>query len=418
MDEMSVIEQEWSPYASDQDDITPKPLRILKRDSGGSSTPSRISSSNTESTLIASPTTIRSFFRHRRTTAKSGFSYGDEDSSSIISTVTFEDLPARRLSPSPASADTLTVRKMRRGGTRYPNTTAATRSLLLFSQDSRHHTDPSASRATSILARPLEVMDEDPFVSNPFPHQIARVSDRASTVGDYRQPTSHVNYVESLTLPSRTISSIRDHRRSQSARELERGQLPQLGLVRSDGSRNAQSQNGQPTSKHRFFTKVMGSFGARTNVQRASIEVPSVRESWPPRQHNKQESIPRGDRPNSRATTITSMATESSLESNLDRAIAAFPNPPKSNVMPATASTSTDIIPAVRTPTIFSTPRDTPVLGAELRLTPEQPNFDDDGAQYLYVAVEVEGGLQVSQSQSYPLPLETRLDVVVVVDNS
>lgn len=115
---------------------------------------------------------------------------------------------------------------------------------------------------------------------------------------------------------------------------------------------------------------------------------------------------------------MTSIATESSLESSLDRAIAAFPSPPKSNVTSATTTASIDMIPAVRTPTILSTSRDLPVIGAELRLTPEKPNFDANGAQYLYVAVEAEGVLQVPQSQDCLLSLETRLDVVVVIDNS
>lgn len=115
---------------------------------------------------------------------------------------------------------------------------------------------------------------------------------------------------------------------------------------------------------------------------------------------------------------MTSIATESSIESNLDQAIAAFPSPPKSHVTSTTTTASMDMIPAVPTPTILSTPRDSPIIGAELRLTPEKRCFDADGGQYLYVAVEVEGVDQAARSQSYPLVPEARLDVVVVVDNS
>lgn len=104
-----------------------------------------------------------------------------------------------------------------------------------------------------------------------------------------------------------------------------------------------------------------------------------------------------------RASTCSSIETGTpSVTSNLDNALSAFPQPPR------TASYSTATTAA--SPSIAHMPGDFPVIGVELIVTPEYEWYGSDISMFL--AIDIHGISSVPQNS-----MTGPVDVVALIDN-
>ena len=108
------------------------------------------------------------------------------------------------------------------------------------------------------------------------------------------------------------------------------------------------------------------------------------------------------------------------FDDDLDRALAAFPSPPKSTLTSPTTKSSfeTSDITSSTARTLFE-PRKVAIPCAQLNVFADTDRLSSDGGKTVSVAIEIVGGVTPIDVAAADKPLpHIGLDVAVVVDNS
>ncbi|KAL8841885.1 MAG: hypothetical protein Q9170_000758 [Blastenia crenularia] len=124
------------------------------------------------------------------------------------------------------------------------------------------------------------------------------------------------------------------------------------------------------------------------------------------------------DSPNTARHLSTSTAdTYSSLESDLETALDAFPEPPLSNLTSPTETSSFEHNQHdTRLCRVLCPPSEIVIVQPEVTIIPEVETMDINASQSMYVAVEIEVGAKTPMN--VPYAQTCGLDVAVIIDNS
>ena len=116
----------------------------------------------------------------------------------------------------------------------------------------------------------------------------------------------------------------------------------------------------------------------------------------------------------------SSVETDLSSDRNLQHALAAFPTPPTSRATSSTTAGSVDSHHSIM-PQRFRElcqPADAVVMGAELTLTPEYDELRTGKEQSMWVSLDIRGTANSPPSVQDVWSQHTGLDIVVIIDNS
>lgn len=211
----------------------------------------------------------------------------------------------------------------------------------------------------------------------------------------------------------------RDHRVNRTAHSppspLAGSQQQRPASEREDLSAIAnKSVRREPSLKHRFLSKVMSSL----------ITKPSGNRSGPSENSSRRCSIEASARnqtadpldPAGR-TSISTTDTQSTIDSDLQTALDAFPEPPVSNL---TSPTEVSSFEHARHEThanrILCKPNDVTIIRPEVTIIPEHETLNADNTQGMYVAVQISPVMESMTRFSHDK--SCGLDVAVVIDNS
>ena len=425
------------PISSDED-ATPKPLRIVKRDNSSprlvanltSEEPEMVSNHLVSSTAMAGLTSSGSDKVPATSIHKSNKSAIPIRTSSILQCNRGNIVKPRRrplvnktgvecISPSPSDNETLRVRKNRKSDIRNSDTDAYSllseyrsptyllqRKTIRNFSHGRHRPLPEVGWSSpSLTDGRIGHSDGQANISETFKSQ-----NSLATAGDQRGSSLRIRFPPSLK---------HDHRRIQSADSSHSSTYNliqpydvQLPKSASAGRLPSQLQLKESTSyKQRLFNKLASRFPSRATMSKAVIERNGYHRSSQQslNDDDKENRVP-GDKAKS---IISSDRTETSISSDLHRAITTFPSPPMSVDTSATTNNSSDLEPRVTIPTLLSPVNHNNVIGATLTLIPEVDAIDTNGGKSIFVAIDVEGVINTSPSNC-----DSRLNVAVIVDNS
>ena len=175
----------------------------------------------------------------------------------------------------------------------------------------------------------------------------------------------------------------------------------------------------QPSLRHRLFSRVMHGVGGKANVSQAASE----RETPARRLHcNNFDNL---EPPQSahigrpRPASASSAETASTFAGGIDLALAAFPTPPKSTVTSPTTMSSFETTSAGSVVSrVLSRPPNVAVPSVQLAVIPEFNELELGCGQSLFVAVEITGDVGVIDRVSDVVPQAKGLDVAIVIDSS
>ena len=148
-----------------------------------------------------------------------------------------------------------------------------------------------------------------------------------------------------------------------------------------------------------------------TNAMPSRDDASQMTQSFLPTTQSRTSSRVDGHAP---GRSFSSTATG---ESDIYHSLSAFPTPPTSC---ATSPTTVNFRPSIR-PKVFRelcTPADTVMMGAELTLNPEYDHLSSEKGQSMLVSLDIKGTTNSTSSVQDVWSQHTGLDVVVVIDNS
>ncbi len=169
----------------------------------------------------------------------------------------------------------------------------------------------------------------------------------------------------------------------------------------------------EPSFKHRLITRMMHGLSHRSHISHARTQDPG---RSPPILENSLGSHPQvlEAMDSSRPTSSSSGRTDT-----LDSALASFPTPPTSNEASPTAFGSfSGSHSEARRDRELCKPEETAIMGAELRLTAEYDELSQNNDCSMLVAIDIEGTMNKTTSGQSLWSQHTGLDVAVVIDNS
>ena len=369
----------------DDPDLTPKPLRIVKR--GNSRKPETINTSRTLSSLSTERQVVP-----RRTSSVSSASYRPA--------VRRQDLPSK-VRQQTGREMSLHLAKRRRND--FIDTTTAADARNDISRKGVHHWGMKSGIRGIAEYRPAEVNTRIAVKSPPIRSITAGAFDNAnvpSAISDENQlfvpPTPLVPQRRAVTdtLPIRAEVEATRH-------------APSHGLCRQD------------SIKKGFITRMMD------NIAHRSRHSPAAAMSDNTSKHRSSERISGTSAQNSQVAkppgrlSESSGRTDLSKDSHLDGVLAAFPTPPTS------VGTSPRVSEMVRISRSESQqyrtihkPEHTSIMGAELTLTAEHQDLKSDDVENMLVAIDIEGATNSTPLSQDLWSQHTGLDMVVIIDNS
>ena len=116
----------------------------------------------------------------------------------------------------------------------------------------------------------------------------------------------------------------------------------------------------------------------------------------------------------------SSIETDTSSERNPQHARGAYPTPPTSRTTSSTTAGSVDSHHSIMPQRLreLCQPADAVVMGAELTLTPEYDELRTRKEQSMWVSLDIRGTANSPPTVQDVWSQHTRLDIVVVIDNS
>ena len=407
--------------------LTPKPLRIIKRDLKRlSATAFRPSSSATVGTSILSLSNYEDFNIHNGSFSDRhghhGSSRGSVRSMSGHSTT-------RVMPPHPSGDYKLNVRKTRRSDTAGSITgtdTSASRHGGYTGQFPPHTADSFASLPESSTLPSLQAFERN---SNIQPGTQLR---RSLTVSEYpklHRPHPFVaNYGSNFKLAPTPIIA-HAHRRIASERPSNADDGPAAELIGWSNLPQAPFADSQPSRKLRFLNRIVSGLNVTMNAGQSTRERRG--RGGNPRIHASGESgfeLAMEDRnavagavqpTRSAFEPIIKTTRTTSVSSDLESTIGAFPSPPNSGSGPSTRVTSQKTnSSSTLAHSSLTIPKEKTIMGAELTIFLEKDRLDEDGAKHLFAAVEIRGTSRATVNGANASEGSCRLDIAIVVDNS
>ena len=175
----------------------------------------------------------------------------------------------------------------------------------------------------------------------------------------------------------------------------------------------------QSSSKNSLMSRVMNGFTNRNHVSHAASRGGYDATRAPPSSSPAALSRTREDRHAFRQSD-SSTETNNYCGRNLQNALAAFPTPPTSS---ATSSTTAGSIDSRRSTKLqrfreLCKPADVVLMGADLALTPEYNELSSEKGRSMWVSLDIKGTTNSATSVQDVWSQHTGLDIVVVIDNS
>lgn len=372
---------------SEDSDLAPKPLRIVKRGSPKKSEISGVfptlSTSSTQRTLV--PTRSSSI--------------SSESTQIEISPIDF----ASAATPWSGRRRSIQIYKQRHSDPIHPITAASIRSGV----------SPASTRYETRGTLPHYRRMSDMIDCGPARRRFSDVQanpasrntrSRALTVGAFTTNNilNPISHEPSLSRPNPITTA---KRRGMTA-VLNRGQ----GEETEDNCGAVLHRD--PSFKHRLITRMMSGLSHRSHISNATSYEPG-------RSHLVENNI--GSQPQVPETMDSSRRTSSSSGRTdiLDSALASFPTPPTSNEASPTAAGSFSRSHLGSLPNrALCTAEETAIVGAQLRLTAEYDELSSDNGHSMLVAIDIEGAMNKTSSGQSLWSQHTGLDVAVVIDNS
>ena len=401
---MSIVTELWrSPVANGgfgDPDLTPKPLRISKREQAGKSTAGTVNSS----------LSVRKSQTHRnlQTLAPS------EESSTRVNSTQLDLSLQDSAAPTSQWARRNTflhVHKQRQSEPINTNTaalTAKSKEPIGFSP----FNPPARSRDSC----PAMSQSGSSFHASRTSTAVRPASTRAFTTGTYKRanPLSPVHEISSSFSAS---SALREgQRRAVTNPEAFHKDSDAIGSLPNRRIRK------QRSSKNGLMSRVMSGLTGRTHASNATPRDRDDASQIPP---NISSATPCRAREEMRASRQSSSSTGTdtycgSTREDLHHALGAFSTPPTSNATSSPTAGSLNSRPSIR-PKRFRdhcTPADAVLMGAELTLTPEYDRLSSEKGRSMLVSLDIKGTTNSGSTIQDVWSQHTGLDVVVVIDNS
>jgi hypothetical protein len=187
----------------------------------------------------------------------------------------------------------------------------------------------------------------------------------------------------------------------------------------------------QPSTKRTIMSRVLSGFDILNKSKSMAIMNSSAEMSTPLSQEKGQvdESVEatelskQGQQHRSRSTTVSSERTYQStlgtLESNMERTLASFPQPPQTSDISFQDSLAVSSPEKRNSELRLSNKLMPTIVTTKISIVPEVESVDTDGGQTIWVAVEVAGDVKLPRIDSKGNSTLLRaLDVVVILDTS
>ena len=395
-------------------DATPRPLRIIKRESKiRSDMRSSPSISEEMETMNAGPFIAKgktSAMEQRREAPPAKLAKR-LTSISIVSPHAYAHPPAD-------TCDALHVPKQRRANANAEANTIPKRvSSVLGSIGGVTSSHPNLPRSWHSHGFASDCMDESLAPENDI-RTAASYTARAVTTGAIGQSPSQRPFINGPPMPVAATQSF-NGTTPRTATAGTRGNgfaagnsLPYLQPMRSSCT--------QPSLRQRLFSRVMSGGSGKTNLSHAAaMDREPVAGELHSNAEGKEEPTQETQAKSLTPTTRSSIETMSTLGPNLEQALAAFPTPPVSAVTsPTTVSSfeTSHMVPGSCRRLLQ--PSNVAAAGAELSLLPEVYQLSPDSGQSVFVAVEVTGCVDPIEKTCDVLSSSKGLDVAVVIDGT
>ena len=403
----------WQGKTFTEDNIKPRPLRIIKREC------------NTVSDFsFARKSSASHDFQEFTARSQPGYDIEDMDnnvSSGRRGSAEFRQAPVpnsnakREVSPIskiPSQArNVLHVPKQRRTN---HCTTRLSSVLGSFVGDTSSY---ASARIRDKSARPSasKTMGQNSGACDSV-QAIAPVSRRAATSGALDNEHSLYPSTDGLALPpgpkqfptskrSRAVTTDCVVRGSSDLAALQHHSLPRSRV--------------QPSLRHRLFSRVMHGVAGKPNVSHAALEREAVARGLHANNVGNVEPIRSAAIGRPRPASSSSVETASTFTGDIDLALAAFPTPPKSTVTsPTTISSFETSRAGFVASRLCSRPPNVAVPSVQLNVIPEVDKLSVGDGQTLFVAVEITGDVGVIDQPCDTAPQAKALDVAIVIDSS
>lgn len=237
--------------------------------------------------------------------------------------------------------------------------------------------------------------------------RVSTGSTRAVTLGTSRQgPFTH-----QVTHLSQQASSSSRNRSNPLDQRAPRPHFPLQENPSLETDRNIRQV---PSFKHRFLSRIMSSLINRPGSSHSTIEESGCR-------RHSAEVFPGSNAADhsssSRRASSSTVDTCTSLDTDFETSLSAFPEPPVSNLTsPIEFSSFDHAQPDARAYRTLCAPADNAIVRPEITITPEIQTLNTDTSQSLYIAVQI--GAVVEAMTNAPYNRHYGLDVAVVIDNS
>lgn len=433
------LSRDGSESGVEEEDPTPKPLRITKRAEWPSAQatsehtqrqlPSRTVPDATKAALQRDASMVR--LRHS--------SEISSRASSTDSAVTTNGGPQVTLNSPQSSAaaasrhyvaGALTVRKQRQRGT----TSSSTGTGSIVADGLRGN--PLSYPPVGLTTRNLQQWNRDraPRRSSIGRERPAerpkRTHNRAITEQPYQKQkpfdlSSQQN--GNLATSASTPFLSEDKARAISERVLRSDRAASI-VSQSTESQQLEAGSAKHSSLNRFLSRVMNGLGSKGSTSQAATERCRSRKDSHGSSRSKRETPYEARQEIGWSSTTSSGGTPTTMgtEFDLDATLASFPAPPKSTpktpsvafAAPSTPGTSPLTPSTPFMPQVLCAPEEVTILSAKLNILPEIGDMTIDGGQSIFAAVEVEGVMNAAANPGFGSLDCRRLDVAVIVDNS
>ena len=237
---------------------------------------------------------------------------------------------------------------------------------------------------------------------------------RAFTTGTYRRqiPLSPVHEVSAS--PSASSAALRTGQR-RAVTNVETF-YKDLDIFDSVSHRKIRKQS---STKNSLMSRVMNGLTSRNHISHAASRGGYDATRAPPNSLPAALPRTREDRHAFRQSD-SSTETDNYCGRNLQNARAPYPTPPTSS---ATSSTTTESIDSRRSTKLrrlreLCRPADVVLMGADLTLTPEYNELSSEKGRSMWVSLDIKGSTNSTTTVQDVWSQHTGLDVVVVIDNS
>ena len=429
MDEDRESVKSWTSCQSGMSDIlTPKPLNIIKRDFNRLSTISLSSSVTTVGTSIlclsqydSSPFEDDFSMDCRRADKPS---CGDDGSVNGYSAT-------RVIPPIPSRDYRLNVPKTRRSDTTGTVTGTGTSAIRDAGYTSK--ISPRTTDSLSSLAESLSVLSHQGRRHMNTTQSGTQQPGRSFTVSRnpkiQRLRSFFANYVPTIKQASDPIIN-HAHRRIVSERPSDSNDAPAVGLIGLSNLPQARVTGRQASSTSGFLNRclpgidVSMSAGQSTRERRKrenpTLDGANENSGSAPAISAKAAVIRPSQNSRVAFEPIIKSQNNSSIPSDLESTIAAFPSPPSSGSVQSVvrASPNTDSSSSTSLDSSLTTPKEIPIMGVDLEVFLEKERVEKDGRKHLCVAIDINNVLLSNVDSHFSGEGSGRLDIMVVIDNS